>query len=430
MGNTVEIHVRSLLWFAAGIAVALIASAALLIAWQASAAPGDDDSTFAPIANCRLFDFRSGADNVGPKDTPLGPGESNVYAQQVTGTNGNCTIPNDAVGVAMNVTIVGPTAQSNLRVFPADIPTPLASNLNWLPGQSPTPNKVDVQLSATGAIKLFNFRGEVDVVADVVGYYTSSSLTEIASRLMEVEQKLASVSVADIGGQPTVRFSGVNVQVVDGTGDTACDTAGSEACNAVGNVIVGYNEEVLTPVLRSGSHNLVVGSGHRWTSYGGFVAGTTNTINGRSSSVLGGFGNTASGPEASIAGGSGNRSSGSAASVSGGSGNEAMAQNASVSGGQDNDATGALSSVSGGAFNRATETAASVAGGRSNTAGGNGSAVAGGSGNRANGLDASVAGGLDNLASGAYESVAGGDDVVCNAGGVARVCGDGQNGPL
>jgi hypothetical protein len=77
-----------------------------------------------------------------------------VHTQNVTGTNGDCNIPSDAVGVAMNVTIVSPTAQSNLRVFPADIATPNASNLNWLPGQSPTPNKVDVKLSPDGKIKL------------------------------------------------------------------------------------------------------------------------------------------------------------------------------------------------------------------------------------------------------------------------------------
>ena len=80
----------------------------------------------------------------------------------------------------MNVTIVNPTAASNLRVHPADTATPLASNLNWVAGQSPTPNKVDVKLSDGGAVRLFNQNGTVDVVGDVVGYYTDSSLVELA----------------------------------------------------------------------------------------------------------------------------------------------------------------------------------------------------------------------------------------------------------
>jgi len=143
--------------------------------------PGDDDSTFVPVAPCRLFDFRSGPDNVGAKDTPLGAGEANRYTQNVVGSNGNCVIPVDAVAVSMNVTIVNPTAQSNLRVFPADVATPNASNLNWLAGQSPTPNKVDVKLSPDGKIGLYSHAGTVNVLADVVGYYTAKSLKELAA---------------------------------------------------------------------------------------------------------------------------------------------------------------------------------------------------------------------------------------------------------
>ncbi len=165
-------------WAAIGAAVAVsVGGGGFLIA---DAASSDEDSTYVPIANCRLFDTRPAPHNVGPKNTPLGPGDSNVYTQPVTGTNGNCTIPSDAVGVSMNVTITDPTAQSNLRVFPANEPTPLASNLNWLPGQSPTPNKVDVKLSVDGKMKLFNYNGTVNVLADVVGYYTTLPLNDFA----------------------------------------------------------------------------------------------------------------------------------------------------------------------------------------------------------------------------------------------------------
>src|SRR6476660_927594 len=48
---------------------------------------------------------------------------------------------------------------------------PLASNVLWVPGSPPTPNKVDVKLSADGNINLFNLNGSVSVLADVVGYY-------------------------------------------------------------------------------------------------------------------------------------------------------------------------------------------------------------------------------------------------------------------
>ena len=56
--------------------------------------------------------------------------------------------------------------------YPADLATPPeASNLNWRAGDPPTPNKVDVKLSPTGAVKILNKYGTVHVIADIVGYY-------------------------------------------------------------------------------------------------------------------------------------------------------------------------------------------------------------------------------------------------------------------
>ncbi len=157
-------------WAAIGAAVAVTIGAGGL----ATTFAADTPSSFVPIAPCRLLDTRPGDDNVGPRATPLGP--SDTHTQQVTGTNGRCTVPAGATAVAMNVTVVGGTAGSFLTLFPAELTTPpLASNLNWSAGQAPTPNKVDVQLSPSGAIKLYNAAGSVDVLADVVGYYQPAS---------------------------------------------------------------------------------------------------------------------------------------------------------------------------------------------------------------------------------------------------------------
>ncbi len=118
-------------------------------------------------------------------------GPNDVATVQVTGGAGDCVgpleIPDSAVGVAMNVTIVGPTAQSNLRLYPSGLPDiPTVSNLNFSAGQAPFPNKVDVKLSAGGAIDIFNQNGQVLVLGDVVGYYTPTSLTELDDRVSGV----------------------------------------------------------------------------------------------------------------------------------------------------------------------------------------------------------------------------------------------------
>lgn len=94
-------------------------------------------------------------------------------------------------------------------------------------------------------------------------------------------------------------FSGVNLQVVNGTGTT--DGAG----NSVGNLIVGYNEprDKAKDNVRTGSHNVIVGSNNNYTSHGGIVAGLYNTISGKYSSVTGGTYNTAGGDFSVVSGG-------------------------------------------------------------------------------------------------------------------------------
>lgn len=155
-------------WAAIGAAV-VVALGGGGLAVHATSSSGERD-VFIPITPCRLFDTRSEAP-VGPRTTPIGPGAT--FAQAVRGTNGNCTIANDATAVAMNVTVVNGTAASFLTVWPSDAPRPLASSLNWTAGSPPTPNKVDVKLAADGSISLFNNVGTVDVLADVVGYYSN-----------------------------------------------------------------------------------------------------------------------------------------------------------------------------------------------------------------------------------------------------------------
>jgi hypothetical protein len=154
-------------WAAIGAAIAVTIGGGAIGIVRASVDSGER-GVFIPITPCRLFDTRA-TDTVGPRSTPLTTGDT--HTQKVHGVNGNCTIPADAIGVALNVTVVNGTAASFLTVWPADTPRPLAASLNWTPGAPPTPNKVDVDLSADGSIKLYNFAGNVDVVADAVGFY-------------------------------------------------------------------------------------------------------------------------------------------------------------------------------------------------------------------------------------------------------------------
>ena len=137
-----------------------------------------------------------------------------------------------------------------------------------------------------------------------------------------------------------VFFTGCNVHIRNGLGLT-------ESTNGLGNLIVGYNEGDRD---RAGSHNLVVGPSHTYTSYGGFVAGQGNSVTAGGASVSGGAVNTASGLGASVSGGTNNTASGSGASVSGGFQNTATGVRASVSGGGSRSALGTDDWAAGGLF--------------------------------------------------------------------------------
>src|SRR3989442_9799617 len=123
---------------------------------------------------------------------------------------------------------------------------------------------------------------------------------------------------------PHVILSGANVHVQSGLGLTDDRQAG--LASGLGNLVVGYNEGrveeevlvVLQPGDRHGSHNVIIGPEHRFSSVGGFVVGFHNTVSGDFASVSGGSTNTASGDFASVSGGVTNTASGADASASGG----------------------------------------------------------------------------------------------------------------
>jgi trimeric autotransporter adhesin len=295
---------------------------------------------------------------------------------------------------------------------------------------------------------------------DVVTNFNSvkATIDALQAEILRLRALLASVSTHEVYGQPTVRFTDVNVQIVNG------DERGRTAsANGRGNLILGYDApryggsnsscsvgRITTQTdcinagaswshsHKSGSHYLVIGDENNYSQWGGLVVGWRNTSSGEYASVTGGMLNTASGHLASVSGGQGNRASGSGTSVTGGVANTASGGYASVSGGRGNRASGGYASVTGGTRNNAGGSAGtSVSGGYGNTASGSYASVSGGANNTASGEKASVSGGGGNLrdgntASGPYASVGGGQSNTASGEG-ASVSGGQSNtasGPM
>lgn len=154
-------------WAALGAAVAVALGGGIGIT---HAALGSGERTaYVPINPCRLADSRPGADHVGDIAGALAEDASVTLVAH--GPHGNCDLPTDAAGLALNVTAVDQTRLTYLTLWPADAERPKTSNLNPAPGQPPTPNAVTVDLDAAGRFSVYNRFGTVDIVVDVVGYY-------------------------------------------------------------------------------------------------------------------------------------------------------------------------------------------------------------------------------------------------------------------
>src|SRR5690606_29008959 len=152
-------------------------------------------------------------------------------------------------------------------------------------------------------------------------------IAALEAEIAELRQQLTNalnidpyLSLATVNGQPAIRVTGANLQLVNGRGET-------RTANGTGNLQIGYDEQRTfgNPECsigrqtteedcvnaggawgmnhKVGSHYLVVGSGHNYTHWGGIVVGSDNTSNFDFASVSGGQRNSASFVHASVSGG-------------------------------------------------------------------------------------------------------------------------------
>ena len=126
-------------------------------------------SQLTPLNPARLVDSRFSPTIDGLQQN-IGPIRSqNSLRVAVAGRGGVPT--SGARAVALNVTVVSPTASGHLTAFPSGGAVPGASNLNFVPGQT-VPNMVIAQLGSDGKVVLLNSNGSTPVVVDVVGWFS------------------------------------------------------------------------------------------------------------------------------------------------------------------------------------------------------------------------------------------------------------------
>ena len=114
-----------------------------------------------PVDPVRVLDTRAeGQSSVGPNST---------RTLTVTGVGG---VPASGVSaVALNLTAHEPSSNTYLTAWPNGESMPLASNLNPRAGSS-VANLAILKVGTQGKVKVYNQQGTLDLVADVVSYFT------------------------------------------------------------------------------------------------------------------------------------------------------------------------------------------------------------------------------------------------------------------
>jgi Cysteine-rich secretory protein family len=127
-----------------------------------SGAFGSGGAALTPVVPARLLDTRAGT---GGWFGPLG------HTQAVNlGVAGRAGVPGNAVAVVLNVTVTDTLGAGYLTVYPCGGPVPVASNLNFMPGDTRA-NLVTVQLGANGDVCFYSY-SRASVIADITGYLT------------------------------------------------------------------------------------------------------------------------------------------------------------------------------------------------------------------------------------------------------------------
>jgi hypothetical protein len=159
----------------------------------------------------RILDTRNG---IGSPRTPIGEGESRTV--QVTGG----VVPSGASAVVLNVTATGGTRGGYLTVYPGNLTSvPGTSNLNFSANQD-IPNLVIVPLAGDGSIRVFNAFGTTQVIADVLGYFSSlgGSFAQIdPTRLLDTRTGIG-VAAGRLGADSTLEFQVTGRNGIPSTG--------------------------------------------------------------------------------------------------------------------------------------------------------------------------------------------------------------------
>jgi hypothetical protein len=109
--------------------------------------------------------------------------------------------------VVFNLTVTQPSAPSDVTAFPDSTTRPSASNINFGTGET-IANRVIVPV-VNGYVSLYNVAGNVQLIADLNGYFTNSSVPANSGSDFNAE---APVRIVDTRPNSGIPYSGATLQ--------------------------------------------------------------------------------------------------------------------------------------------------------------------------------------------------------------------------
>jgi parallel beta-helix repeat protein len=153
----------------------------------------DQSAAYIPLQPARILDTRSGYATSDGKFAGVGALGAGVTLNVDALGRANIA-PSGVKAVVLNITATNPTANGYITVWPAGAKQPLSSNLNFTPGQT-IPNLVIAKVGSNGQIALFNSSGNTDLIADVMGYFTSASAINAISPLRLLDTRAGAATI-------------------------------------------------------------------------------------------------------------------------------------------------------------------------------------------------------------------------------------------
>jgi hypothetical protein len=215
---SISTHALRIRWAAIGAAIAVSLGGGVTLFAQAGAAPASS-STFVAVSPVRVLDTRK--DVVlweGPFATGV-PHDVKVTGAIPTSSGTQTVMPAGSTGVVLNVTVVNSTADGFVSVRPADaVDAPKTSNINFEAGKT-VANSITVNLPTSGGEAgtfevWFDSMGvagaTADILVDVTGYYTSTSIAEIETA---IDNKSDAIAIIGSGGED---FGDIQLNLVNG----------------------------------------------------------------------------------------------------------------------------------------------------------------------------------------------------------------------